>query len=142
MKEFKLENSSKIQAGFKAPEAYFDTFAANLMQKLPQENNQVISIFRKRNIIIMLAAAIVAVALLVPTINAPAPLAQEIDNTTLENYLSYQTNINQYDLINALDEEDINSIKTNVAIQYNSNEDNAIEDILVTNGNIEHLLIE
>lgn len=142
MKEFKLENSPKIQSGFKAPDDYFETFAQNLMQKLPQEETKVISIFQKRKIIIMLAAAVIAIALIIPVINAPTPLSKEIDGATLENYLSYQTNINQYDLINALDEEDINTIKTNVAIENNTADDNAIEDILVTNGNLEHLLLE
>jgi hypothetical protein len=44
------------------------------------------------------------------------PLSQNIDGATLENYLSYQTNINQYDLLNAL--EDMISIqsKTNIAL--------------------------
>jgi hypothetical protein len=142
MKEFKLENSTKIESGFKVPEAYFDTFAQNVMQKLPVADTTVISLFQKRKIALMLAAAIIAVALIIPIINAPAPLAKEIDSATLENYLSYQTNINQYDLINALDEEDINTIKTNVAIEQNNIENKTIEDILVTNGNLEHLLLE
>jgi hypothetical protein len=142
MKEFKLENSTKIESGFKVPEAYFDTFAHNVMQKLPVADTTVISLFQKRKIALMLAAAIIAVALIIPIINAPAPLAKEIDSATLENYLSYQTNINQYDLINALDEEDINTIKTNVAIEQNNIENKTIEDILVTNGNLEHLLLE
>jgi hypothetical protein len=133
MKEFKLENSTKIESGFKVPEAYFDTFAHNVMQKLPVADTTVISLFQKRKI---------ALALIIPIINAPAPLAKEIDSATLENYLSYQTNINQYDLINALDEEDINTIKTNVAIEQNNIENKTIEDILVTNGNLEHLLLE
>jgi hypothetical protein len=56
--------------------------------------------------------------------------------------LSYQTNINQYDLINVLDEEDINTIKSNVVIEENTIQNKTIEDILVTNGNLEHLLLE
>lgn len=142
MKEFKLENSAKIESGFKVPEDYFDTFAQNVMQKLPVADTKVISIFQKRKTAIMFAAALIAVALIIPIVNAPVPLAKEIDSVTLENYLSYQTNINQYDLINALDEEDINTIKTNVAIEQNNIENKTIEDILVTNGNLEHLILE
>jgi hypothetical protein len=142
MKEFKLNSATKIQSGFKAPEGYFDTFAQNVMQKVPEEETKVISIFQKRKIVVMLIAAVAVIALLIPVINAPAPLAKEIDSATLENYLSYQTNINQYDLINVLDEEDINTIKSNVAIEDNTIENKTIEDILVTNGNLEHLLLE
>jgi hypothetical protein len=56
--------------------------------------------------------------------------------TTLENYLSNQTNINQYDLINGLEPDEID-------IVYNSSlEDGIIEDILVGNGSLENLIIE
>lgn len=142
MKEFKLDNSPKIESGFKAPDAYFETFAQNLMQKLPQEETKVVSIFQKRKVVLMFAAAVLAIALIIPIVNTPAPLSKEIDVTTLENYLSYQTNINQYDLINALDEDDINSIKSNIALDDNNIGSSTIEDILVTNGNIEQLLLE
>jgi hypothetical protein len=44
----------------------------------------------------MVAAAVLAIALIIPIVNTPtAPLSQNIDGATLENYLSYQTNINQ-----------------------------------------------
>jgi hypothetical protein len=90
---------------------------SELNGKLPQEETKVISIFQKRKVIMMVAAAVLAIALIIPIVNTPtAPLSQNIDGATLENYLSYQTNINQYDLLNALDEDDINSIKTNIAL--------------------------
>jgi hypothetical protein len=38
--------------------------------------------------------------------------SNEIDTTTLENYLSNQTNINQYDLINGLEPDEIDSNTT------------------------------
>jgi hypothetical protein len=49
--------------------------------------------------------------------------SNEIDTTTLENYLSNQTNINQYDLINGLEPDEIDSINTTVRLED--------EDILV-----------
>tara|TARA_R110002124_G_scaffold235384_2_gene400722 strand:+ start:172 stop:603 length:432 start_codon:yes stop_codon:yes gene_type:complete len=143
MKEFKIDNSPKIESGFKAPDAYFETFAQNLMEKLPQEETKVISIFQKRKVIMMVAAAVLAIALIIPIVNTPtAPLSQNIDGATLENYLSYQTNINQYDLLNALDEDDINSIKTNIALDETNLGSSTIEDVLITNGNLEQLLLE
>jgi hypothetical protein len=45
-------------------------------------------------------------------------------HNNFENYLSNQTNINQYDLINGLEPDEIDSINTTVAL-----EDGIIEDI-------------
>jgi hypothetical protein len=57
MKEFKLNSATKIQSGFKAPEGYFDTFAQNVIQKVPEEET-VISIFQKRKIVMLIAAVL------------------------------------------------------------------------------------
>jgi hypothetical protein len=88
---------------------------------------------------VMLVAAVLIVALLVPAFynSKNATNSNEIDTTTLENYLSNQTNINQYDLINGLEPDEIDSINTTVAL-----EDGIIEDILVGNGSLENLIIE
>jgi hypothetical protein len=66
----------------------------------------------------------VLIALLVPAFynSKNATNSNEIDTTTLENYLSNQT-INQYDLINGLEPDEIDSINTTVAL-----EDGIIED--------------
>ena len=142
MKEFKLDNLPKIESGFKAPNQYFENFAQQFMDNLPQEETNVIPLFQKRKVLAMVAAAVIALFLIVPIFYSEPTIAKEIDSATLENYLSYQTNINQYDLINALDEEDINNIKKNVAIEENTIGNEAIEDILITNGNLEHLILE
>jgi hypothetical protein len=87
---------------------------------------------------VMLVAAVLIVALLVPAFyNSKNATNSNIDTTTLENYLSNQTNINQYDLINGLEPDEIDSINTTVAL-----EDGIIEDILVGNGSLENLIIE
>jgi FtsZ-interacting cell division protein ZipA len=84
---------------------------------------------------VMLVAAVLIVALLVSAFyNSKNTNSNEIDTTTLENYLSNQTNINQYDLINGLEPDEIDSINTTVAL-----EDGIIEDILVGNGSLENL---
>mgnify|MGYP006178128243 CR=1 FL=1 len=51
--------------------------------------------------------------------------------------VSYQTNINQYDLISDLDNEDITSLGTAIQLK-----DDIIEDHLTTNSNLERLLSE
>jgi hypothetical protein len=102
------------------------------------KESKVISLFKKNKIMVMLVAAVLIVALL-PAFynNNNATNSNEIDTTTLENYLSNQSNINQYDLINGLEPDEIDSINTTVAL-----EDGIIEDILVGNGSLENLIIE
>ena len=138
MKEFKLNTNPKIESGFKTPEdAYFEKFSANLLEQLPKNEPKTISLFQKKKTIIMMVAAVFVLALAIPSLFNNASLYNELDTNTLENYISYQSNVNQYDLINALDVEDINSLGTNIAL-----EDQTIEDILVTNNNLEQYIIE
>ncbi|WP_367752201.1 hypothetical protein [Flavobacterium sp. WC2430] len=138
MKEFKLENSTKIETGFKTPDHYFEKFSAELLLKLPHNEPKVIPFFKRRNTIFMLVAALFVIALMIPILNTTqVNTMTELDETTLENYLSYQTNVNQYDLINVLDAKDIDKIDAPVAL-----EEKTIEDILVDNANLEHFIIE
>jgi hypothetical protein len=136
MKEFKLENKPKIESGFKTPEHYFENFSEKLMQNLPANEPKVISIFQRRKRSLMIAAAILIMALMVPILyNTTAN--KELDEATLENYLSYQTNMTQFDLINVLESEDIDNINTTIAL-----EDKTIEDMMATNPDLELLLNE
>ncbi|WP_369753498.1 hypothetical protein AB3G34_03800 [Flavobacterium sp. WC2409] len=138
MKEFKLENSTKIETGFKTPDHYFEKFSAELLLKLPHNEPKVIPFFKRRNTIFMLVAALFVIALMIPILNTTqVNTMTELDETTLENYLSYQTNVNQYDLINILDAKDIDKIDAPVTL-----EEKTIEDILVDNANLEHFIIE
>ena len=136
MKAFKLENEPKIEPGFKAPDHYFENFSTKVLQQLPKEEPKVISLFEKRKVIMMMVAAILVIALLIPVVNTYKK-TKELDSSTLENYLTYQSNINQYDLISGLDSEDINKIKTPVVL-----EDKTIEDLLSVNSNTEDLILE
>jgi hypothetical protein len=136
MKAFKLEKKAKIEAGFKTPEHYFENFSENIMQNLPENEPKLVSIFQKRKSFFMIAAAILIIAMLVPILYNTTDNT-ELDDATLENYLSYQSNLNQYDLMTALESEDINNINTTVAL-----EDKTIEDMLANNPDLEQLLYE
>lgn len=138
MKEFKLNTIPKIESGFKTPdEQYFEKFSANLLEKLPKTEPKTISIFQQKKTIFMMVAAVFVLALLIPTVINNTSRSKEIDTVTLENYLSYQANMNQYDLINGLNEEEIKSIGTDIVL-----EDQTIEDILISNNNLENYIIE
>jgi flagellar basal body-associated protein FliL len=137
MKTFKLDNSPKIESGFKTPENYFDTFSARVMQQLPKEEPKTISLFSKRKSWIYVAAAILILALTLPVVYTNFyRSSQEIDEATLENYISYNTSISDTDLVNLLDEKDIQKIDIGMNI-----EDKTIENELSENKNLEHYLL-
>lgn len=137
MKTFKLENEPKIQTGFKIPENYFDDLSIKIMEQLPASEPKVISIFKKRKSLIFMAAAILILALMIPILNNLSTTKKELDSTTLENYITYQSNVNQYDLISVLETEDITNMNTSIVL-----EDQAVEDVLSTNSNLENLILE
>ena len=130
MKTFKLENEPKIKSGFKTPDHYFDDFSAKVIQQLPEKEPKVLSLFQKKKFILMLVAAVFVIALLIPVLNTFTAKSKELDSTTLENYLADQSNMDQYDLVNALEYEDINKMQSTIAL-----EDETIEDILSSNSN-------
>jgi hypothetical protein len=141
MKTFKLDNEPKIDPGFKTPENYFEDFSARLIQKLPKEEivekTKVISIFRRRKMVIMAIAAVLVLALMIPIAYKANTKNKEVDAVTLENYLAEESNLNQYELMGEIEPENNNLISSTKELSPE-----AIEDILVRNPNIENLVIE
>ncbi|MDX6184021.1 hypothetical protein SGQ44_17590 [Flavobacterium sp. Fl-77] len=137
MKTFKLENEPKIKSGFKTPEDYFDTFSTKVLEQVDKKEVKVIALNRRKKVISMFAAAVILIGLMIPIVNNYNSKSKELDAETLETYLSYQSNLNQYDLIKELDNTDIQKLGKNVAL-----EDETIEDILSSNPNIENLISE
>lgn len=137
MKTFKLENEPKIKSGFKTPEHYFDDFSAKVLQQIEEKEVKVIPFYKRSRVISLAAAAVVVFALMIPIVNNYKATSNDLDEATLETYLSYQSNINQYDLIQKLDDKDIKKLNENVAL-----ENETLEDILSSNPNIEHLISE
>ena len=137
MKAFKLENEPKIETGFKTPDDYFENFSVKMMEQLPASEPKVISIFQKRKNILLMVAAVLVIALMIPYLNYSTANSQALDRIALENYINYQSNVNQYDLIRVLETEDINNMMTSIVL-----EDEAIEDVLSVNSNLENLILE
>ena len=133
MNDFKLDNRPKINSGFKTPDYYFSDFSEKLMQQLPEEETIVISIFSKRKNWMYACAAILVLALSIPFVFQNQ--TQEIDATTLENYLAINSGITDVELIDLLHEEDINKIEINENI-----DDKTVEDILINNSNFEQYI--
>lgn len=139
MKAFKLENEPKISTGFKTPDHYFDDLSAKVLQQINEDKREVkvIPFYKRKKVLSILAAAVVIIALMIPIVNNYNATSKELDEDTLETYLAYQSNLNQYDLIQNLDAKDIQKLNKNVAI-----EDETLEDILSSTPNIEHLISE
>ncbi|WP_163401298.1 hypothetical protein [Flavobacterium fluviatile] len=136
MKVFKLENQPKIETGFKAPDHYFDGFSVKVLQQINEKEVKIIPIYKRKEVIAMIAAAVVLIALMIPVVNNYNK-SKELDEATLETYLSYQSTINQYDLIRELDTKDIEAINKNVVLEQET-----LEDVLSSNPNIENLISE
>lgn len=137
MKEFKLDNNPKINAGFSVPENYFENFSAKLLQELPKNEPKVISFYQKKKKLLFAVAAILILALSIPIYNSLSSSNHELDNTSIENYLTYQPNITQYDLISELEDEDL------LTLNESSPADNTIiEEHLLKEGNLEQLILE
>ncbi|MDR7212685.1 hypothetical protein [Flavobacterium piscis] len=136
MKTFKLENDPKIKTGFKTPEHYFDGFSAKVLQQINETEVKIIPLYKRKKNIALLAAVLV-IGLMIPIVSNYYNRLKELDEATLETYLSYGSNLNQYDLILELDHEDIQRINKNVAF-----EEETLEDILSSNPNIENLISE
>jgi hypothetical protein len=137
MKKFNLENIPKTTSGFIVPDNYFEDFSKKVLSQLPEEPNRVIPLYKQKSKLLMSVAAILVIGLFIPVYNQLSRPSEELDLTTLENHLSYQTNINQYDLISELDEDDLNKMGATIQLK-----DEIIEEHLSSNSDLESLLSE
>ena len=77
-----------------------------------------------------MVAAVFVIGLIIPFFYTNDTIkTKELDELTLENYLSTQPTITQYEIINLLDKEDINDLKSTVA------EDDEDLDMILSNNN-------
>lgn len=137
MKKFKLENEPKIKSGFTVPDHYFDDFSERFTAQLTEEKTLIIPLYQKRKKIYFAIAAILVIGLTLPIYNQLIANSSELDASTLENHLTYQSNINQYELISELDDEDLNQLESTIHLN-----DENIEDALLTNSDLERLITE
>jgi hypothetical protein len=138
MKEFKLENTPKIETGFITPEYYFDDFSAKMLQQLSEEREiRVIPFFRNEKTMLMMVAAVIVMGLVIPLLYTFTINSKKADQNILENYITYHSNINQYDLIEELDLEAISKINSPIAL-----ENKELEEILSNDSNLEQFIIE
>ena len=135
MKDFKLETNEKINTGFKVPENYFESFSVRVMQQLPKEEVKVISFYNRNKRWIYSAAAVLIIALTIPTIYQIQNKQQEISTNDVESYIVNHSTISDDDIVNLLEQDDIDKIKTDVSV-----ENDAIEEVLTNNTELEQYI--
>jgi len=134
MENFKLGDHSKIGTGFKVPEHYFENFTERLMLEI-QRSPKVVSLKPKRRYHWLSVAAVLLMALSIPALDQVIfPKTTQADNTTIENYLTYQSGLSSDDIAAAMSSEDIENIR----IDYASG--NEIEAALSQNTDIQNYL--
>lgn len=137
MKDFKLDNESKITSGFTTPDGYFDTFSHKVLAQLPKQEPNVISINRSKKAWYYSAAAVLILMLSIPIYNKYSTNQEEIDSATLENYIAYQSTISQDEIVDLLEQEDLDKMKLELNV-----DDKDIEDALKSNINLEEYIID
>ena len=136
MNEFKINNEENIVSGFKIPENYFSDFSQKVLTRINEPEPKVISIFQKRKTWISFAAAILILSLSV-SIYMELVVNKTDEKLTLENYITNQSDISQYELIALLDSKDIEKIKIDLKL-----DNKKIEEELTNSIEIENYLTE
>lgn len=136
MKKFNLNNDPKITSGFTTPEDYFDSFPDKVLERLPKQKSNVISIFGYRKTWYFASAAILILMLSIGLYTKYLTQKQEeVDSIALENYLACQPGICEEEIINLLQQQDLDKIKLDFHI-----DEETLEDALNSNSNLEQYL--
>lgn len=131
-------NTTKIKSGFKAPDDYFEKFEARILDKIPVQETKVVSLFHKKQLWISSIAALLLLAIAIPAYFNSIQTNVTLDNSNIENYLSYQSNFTNFDIIENLDDNDIKELENSLSI--NSQED--VEAYLLDTQNLDYYLNE
>jgi hypothetical protein len=136
MNEFKINKENKITSGFTTPEGYFDDFSIDTNNRiiLPKSRIKVISINKKRWVTSVAAVLIIVLSI---TFFTKMEVSNSDDNVLMENYITNNSEISQYDLITLLDKKDIE----NLSVELNLNDTKMDEEFANTN-EIEYYLTE
>jgi hypothetical protein len=131
-------NTTKIKPGFKAPEDYFEKFEARILEKIPPQETKVVSLSHRKQIWISSIAAVLLLAIAIPSYFNSIKTTNTLDSSNIENYLSYQSNFTNFDIIENLDENDIKELESSLA-------DNSADDVeayLLNTQNLDYYLNE
>jgi hypothetical protein len=124
MNDFKLDKGQKISTGFTTPNDYFDNFTNAIMGQLPVREVKIVPLYKRKPVWLSAAAGFIVIAGL--SVLYTTNMASQPDDAAIENYLVYQANVNSYDLMQNLDQNDIDELEKSIVIN-----DEQIRDYLV-----------
>ena len=130
-------NTTKIKSGFKVPDDYFEKFEARILEKIPTQETKVVSLFHRKQLWISSIAAILLLAIAIPSYFNSIKTTNTLDSSNIENYLSYQSNFTNFDIIENLTEKDIKELESSLAV--NSDD---VEAYLLNTQNLDYYLNE
>lgn len=137
MNKFSLDTHPKIKSGFTTPPQYFEELPLQILNKTTETALKKTKVFTL-NRLLYSAAAILVVALSIPFIMTnSANSLEQIDTDSLENYLTYQSNVSQYDLISLMDTKELEFIQVDLSL-----ENTEVEELLLNNPNFENYIID
>lgn len=114
MKQFDLENDTKIDSGFKIPDNYFEEFENKIMSQVFEKEVKVIPFFQKRSFWLSAVAAVFVIGLF----TAVYLNYYQSSQTISEAYFDYDNSITIDEMADYLTDEDINKIEESLNI-YN-----------------------
>jgi len=124
MNDFKLDKGQKISTGFTTPNDYFDNFTNAIMGQLPVREVKIVPLYKRKPVWLSAAAGFIVIAGL--SVLYTTDMASQPDDAAIENYLVYQANVNSYDLMQNLDQNDIDELEKSIVMN-----DEQIRDYLV-----------
>ncbi len=116
MKPFDIDKEPKIKSGFTTPESYFDGFTEKLMLQLPAQEIKVIPLYKRTSVWISSIAAVIIIAIAITVVLKNQQPALQPDDNAIESYLVYQADINNYEIIQSLDQTDINELEASITV--------------------------
>lgn len=135
-----LINNIKLKAqventGFITPNDYFNKLEHEIINKVSASKKQtkVINLFTKKQLVYI--SAIAATIVLLFTLNIKTTETTDLDYKTVENYI-IEEDISSYEIAALLDETDLSETHF---IEYNTIEEDAVEDYILNNLNVEDL---
>lgn len=133
MNAFKIDTKNKLAPDFKVPEGYFDSFPDKIFGQTIEKETKIRRIsFSKIRWMGYAASIVLLFSVLWLTNNSSE---SEIEAGDLENYITLESTISQYDLLVGLEPEDIENITITSPI-----EETTIEEILAREGNFNPIL--
>lgn len=126
MKRFDLDNDPKITPGFKVPADYFEQFEAKIMNRLPQREVKVVSLWQRKSVWVSSAAAVFIIA-----IGTWLFFVQDNTENTIssQEYLAYESDITTEDIAHYLTDDDITAVEKELKL-YDQESETYINEYL------------